>query len=100
MCRIPTSSSLCNRKLPIVSFIVFAPLVSTRGSQTHAIPWFHPVLHVRVIARRRSPVGRFSVGLPGKENGVLHFEQPLTGHAMKSGSCLLALKLIIEHQCY
>src|SRR5260370_4689155 len=60
MCRIPTSSSLCNRKLPIVSFIVFAPLVSTRGSQTHAIPWFHAVLHVRVIARGRSPFGRFS----------------------------------------
>src|SRR5260370_18357622 len=41
-----------------------------------------------------------SVWLPGNENGVVHLEQTFTGHAMKSGSCLLALKLIVEYQRY
>jgi hypothetical protein len=40
------------------------------------------------------------VWLPGNENGVVHLEQTFTGHAMKSSSCLLALKLIVEYQRY
>src|SRR5260370_1654772 len=41
-----------------------------------------------------------SVWVPGNEIGVGHLEQTFTGHAMKSGSCLLALKLIVEYQRY
>jgi hypothetical protein len=42
----------------------------------------------------------FSVWLPRNENGVVHLEQTFTSHAMKRGSRLLALKLIVEHQRY
>src|ERR1700747_1944110 len=137
MRRIPTSSSLRNRKLPIVSFIVFGPVVS-RGSQTHATPSFHCFPHTGSppggapfgwlsAARFRSRGHRsrdgggdqprdmtdllisahdlvllgdrsLSVWLPGDENGVVHLEQTFTGHAMKSSSCLFALKLIVVYQ--
>src|SRR5260370_39823225 len=40
-----------------------------------------------------------SVWLPGNENGGVHLEQTFAGHAMQSGSCFLALKLLIGYQC-
>src|SRR5258708_5008879 len=50
--------------------------------------------HDRVLLGNRS----VSVWLPGDENRVVHLEQTFTGHAMKSSSCLFALKLIVVYQ--
>src|SRR5258708_20812949 len=49
--------------------------------------------HDRVLLGNRT----LSVWLPGAENGVVHLDETVTGHAMKGSSCLFALPFIVAY---